>query len=358
MRVHPSQLIEGCIVTNDIFSLSSSPIIPQKTVLNGEKIGFINAFLIKEVEVEPFLSNGDRFDPEAIEEEQEEKDQGEETTFSMQYKEAVLGYKRLFTNWQAGSQIDIPDLRKIIVPLLEMAINSPNEIFRLPHYSTKEDYLYHHAVAVAAISSVLANRLHYQKGEWIQIGLAGALSDCGMAKIDNQIINKRGHLTKNEFQEIKKHPEISYSMLKQVAILTESVRKAVFQHHERIDGSGYPLGLKGENLHTYAKIISVSDIFHAMTSERFYKPKQSPFKVLETIMQDNFGKYDLQVVEALTKAITNFSSGTRVALSNEQIGEIVFIEQQHPTRPMIKLDSGEIIPLSSHRDLFIEDILG
>lgn len=360
MRVHSSQLIEGCILSADVTSLTSHPIVPKKTVVSNKILEIIQAFMIKEVQVEPTLVNGQPFKPTEILKKESKSHIGTEDNVSVSaiYLKAVQEYKKLFKGWQSGIAINMPSVRAILLPIVEISLKAPSEIFSLHHYSTKEDYLYHHAITVCALSSVLGMALNFPKGDCIQIGIAGALCDCGMAKIDSRILIKKESLNKIEFNEIKKHPEYSYTMLQEVKILKDDVRKAVYQHHERIDGSGYPNGLTGDYLHPYGKIIAVADVYHAMTSERNYRSKQSPFKVLESILQDQFGKFDLKVIQALTKVMTNFSSGTRVRLSNNQIGEIVFIEQKSPTRPMIKLEnSGEIIQLVNQRQLFIEEIL-
>lgn len=362
MKVHTSQLIEGCILSEDVFSLTNSPIVPRRTILSAKTIEIIKAFLIKEVKVEPILVTGERFKPsgdileEAVEKEEakQEKEQG----LVEVYLKAVQSYKKIFNGWMSGIPVDMPAVRSIIVPVIEKALEDPKEILSLHHYCTADEYLYHHAVAVAAFSAMLAKRLNFSMGDCIQIGIAGALSDCGMAKIPSRIINKKGYLTKEEFDEVKRHPIYSLFLLKDIKLLKEDVKRAVFQHHERIDGSGYPKGVRADSIYPYERIISVADVYHAMTSERIYRSKQSPFKVLESILQDQFGKFDMKVIQALTRLIANFSSGTKVRLSNNEVGEIVFVEQKAPTRPMVRLEqSGEIIQLINQRGLHIEEII-
>lgn len=355
MKVNPNQLVDGCILAKDVMALTPNPIIPKKTVINEDHVKWLNAFIIQEVEVEPKLVSGELFQPKELTEDPKQALEGSDLISA--YLSAVQEYKKLFKNWQANVPIDMPAVRKFIVPLLEKTMENASEVFSLHHYCTKEEYTYHHPVSVAMLSALIGRILKFEKGDWIQIGIAGVMSDSGMAKLDPKIINKSGPLSPQEYNEVKLHPEYSYNMLKQVTVLKEDVRKAVLQHHERIDGSGYPSGIKNEHLHPYAKIVSVADVFHAMTSERSYRSKQSPYKVLESIIQDDFGKFDLRVVQALTKAMTNFSTGTRVKLSNNQIGEIVFIEQKYPTRPMVKLDNGDILQLSTQRQLFIDEVL-
>jgi HD-GYP domain-containing protein (c-di-GMP phosphodiesterase class II) len=359
MKVHINQLREGCILSVDVTSLTNKPIIPKKTVLDKDKIKVLHAFLIKEVQIEPTLVNGNPFRPhEVIKEQDEQIDLDLTVPFSSHYLKAVQEFKKVFQSWQAGIQVDIVKIRTFFIPLLERAIKTPSEIFMLHHYSIKEDYLYHHSVAVGLLAGHLGNKLNYEKGQWFQIALAGLLSDCGMAKVDSRILNKQTALLPEEYNEIRQHPTHGYKMLLNLPVIREGVKLGVFQHHERIDGSGYPLGLNGEKIHPFGKIIAVADVYHAMTSERAYRSKQSPFKVLELIIQDSFGQFDIPVIQALTSGIANFSIGTRVRLSDRQIGEIVFVESKSPTRPMVKLEgNGEFIQLSQRRDLFIDEIL-
>ena len=200
--------------------------------------------------------------------------------------------------------------------------------------------------------------MKYDIADVYQVTLAGCLADCGMAKIPPKILSKSTSITALEYEEIRKHPIYSLKMLQRSTLLKESVKHAVLQHHERLDGSGYPRGKSEQKPHAFAKIVAVADVYHAMASERIYRKKQSPFKVIEMIMQDGFGKFDITVINKLLSCIMNYSMGSRVRLSNGYIAEIVFIDKQSPTRPLIKVfDTDELINLNHNRDLFIEEIL-
>ncbi|KGP92695.1 phosphohydrolase [Pontibacillus chungwhensis BH030062] len=361
MRVHPGQLIPGCIVMSNVMGKTNSPIVSKNTVVKPIHITILHKFLIEEVEVGQKLSNGSPFLPKKVQEEPEGDvtvQELERTDFRDQYLYAVQSYKKMFQQWQAGLGIDISAVRRVIVPLIEQVSQHKNEVYSLHHYTSKHDYFYHHGVAVALLSALIAEQLQYSKGEQIQVGIAGFLSDCGMSKIDEKITLKKGPLTSYEYNEIKKHPTYSYRLVEKVPALKNEVRLGVLQHHERLDGSGYPLGISSNKLHKFGKIIAVADLYHAMTSERVYRSKQSPFKVLEELLQQQFGKFDPTVIQKLVQSMTSLSSGMKVRLSNNQIAEIVFIESKHPTRPMVRLHhSDEIIHLKYHRDLYIEEII-
>lgn len=359
MKVKPNQLELGCILAKDLISPSDQVLMRKKTVLTEDYIEVLNMFLVDSVEVEATLVDGQPFTPkEEIEPEEKKQTKKKKDSFMDLYLQAVQIYKKLFYSWQAGSKVDILQIRKIILPLLEKLEEGPDEIITLHHYATKEDYIAHHAVSLGLLSAYIGLKFNYSKAEQVQLGIAGMMADSGMAKISNSIIQKKGPLTSLEFEEIKKHPMYSYQMIKEIPSITDGVSLGILQHHEREDGSGYPMALPSKKLHKFSRIIAVIDIFHAMTSERYYKVKQSPYNVIELIIKDNFGKYDIKVIQMLCSLIANFSIGTKIRLNNDEIGEIVFIEPHAPTRPMVKIEaSGEFIKLANRQDLYIEEVI-
>ncbi|WP_017725787.1 HD-GYP domain-containing protein [Halalkalibacterium ligniniphilum] len=361
MKVKPSQLEEGCILASDVFAETDYPLFKEKTVLSFEDINMLDIFLINAVEVEAVLANGERFAPEEVfvEEVQTEQRIVKEKTSSFldYYLEAVKQYKNLFQSWQAGNRVDMFSIRACLLPLFERVSEQKNELIQIHHYSMKDEYLYHHAVAVGLLTAFLGSKLGYSKGEWMQMGFAGALADAGMAKISPRILSKKGPLSQSEYEELKKHPIHSYKMLKGMTGITDSLLLGVLQHHEREDGSGYPLGTDSKKIHGFSRIIAVADVYHAMTSERLYRSKKSPYRVLEAISKERFGKFDPTVVQTLVSNLANVSIGTRVRLTDGTEGEIVFIDPSEPTRPMIKKGSGEIIQLINQSNLHIEEII-
>lgn len=366
VRVHINQVCEGCILSKEVYSISHRPLIRKSTVLNQDLLQILRAFLIDEVEVEPFLDNGAAFKPagaslESIADSAENATPAEikqNSEFSVVFLQAVLAYKKLYLDWQSGALVDISKIRSLLIPAVENGLNQPDEIFKTYHYSKADEYLYHHSVSVALVSAYIGKKLGFSHGDTIQLAMTGLLCDCGMTKLDQRFISKKIALTDREYKEIKQHPVYSYKMLKNIVSLKEAVKVGVLQHHERLDGSGYPLGVKSDQLHPFGKIAALADTYQAMISERPYRKRQSPFKVLEQLMQDEFGKFDLSALNELKKGLLKFSSGTNVRLSDGRKAEIVFVEDQYPTRPLIKVEkTSEIVALKDHRNLFIEEII-
>ncbi|MBA2874324.1 HD-GYP domain-containing protein [Thermaerobacillus caldiproteolyticus] len=358
IRVKINQLQEGCILAEEIIGKTKKTIVPKNTVLNANLLQVLEKFLIEDVYVESVLANGDIFKPNEIIEQRHHSSNEKKEEIVPLYLKAVQQYKKVFQTWQSGSPVDIGKIRAIIIPLLDKLIDNRSELLTLYRYTTKEEYLYHHAISVGVLSGFLAKHLHYSKGDCYQIALAGILCDCGMAKISEKILMKKSALTAEEYKEIKQHTVFGYKMIQKIPSLKEGVKLAVLQHHERNDGTGYPFGIHEKQIHPYSKIIAVADIYHAMISERLYRRKQSPFKALEQIQIDNFGKVSMEAAQILLDSLTTFNVGTKVKLSNGEIAEIIFIQRKEPTRPIVKtINTNEFISLSEQRNMYIEEVI-
>ncbi|MFC3886289.1 HD-GYP domain-containing protein [Bacillus songklensis] len=356
MKARVNQIKEGYILLEDVVVNRNQVIIRKNTVITNELIQVLKAYLVKEIEVQVAKLVSEQ---EASSEKQEVSLRREmDGSFISQYLQVSEHYKEMYLDWGRGAIIQIGQIREILLPLLEGANHYLYQIFSLHHYSTKEAYIYQHPVAVSLIANLIGRNIGLSKGECIQLAIAGFLIDCGMCKINPSITLKKGTLSKDEYEEIKKHPIYSYQMVKNISTLNHESKLAILQHHERMDGSGYPLKIGQAKIHTFSQILAVADVYHAMTSERVYRKKQSPFKVLEEMTQDSFGKFDIQYVQALIKAISNFSVGTKVRLTNNEIGEIVFINPQNPIRPLIKMENNNnFVNLLQHVDLYIDEVI-
>ncbi|ANB59374.1 HD-GYP domain-containing protein [Anoxybacteroides amylolyticum] len=287
-RVKIKQLQEGCILAEDVIGKTHKPIIPKNTVLTPTLLHVLEKFLIEDVYVESVLANGQPFKPaEVIPQISPSGTAEEEEELITLYLKAVQRYKKVFQSWHSGMAIDINEIRAIILPLLDRFIDKRSELLTLYRYTTKEDYLYHHAVSVGLLSGFLAKCLNYSQGDYYQIALAGFLSNCGMAKIDEKILMKKSALTSEEYREVKQHSVFGYKMVQKTPFIQEGVKLAVLQHHERNDGSGYPFGITDKQIHPYSKIVAVADVYQAMVSERLYRKKESPFKALEQIQKES-----------------------------------------------------------------------
>jgi HD-GYP domain-containing protein (c-di-GMP phosphodiesterase class II) len=252
-----------------------------------------------------------------------------------------------------------PDLTEIRTMSKEISDNLNDYASILKSITNSRDideYLTRHCINVALLSSMLGKWLNLSKKDLTLLTYTAFLHDIGKIKINPTILNKSSKLTRLEFEEIKKHPVYSYEFVKKIPYLDESVSLGVLMHHERIDGSGYPLGLKEEKINTFAKIIGITDMFDAMTADRVYSKKQNPFKVLEIMQHDCMGLLDYNYLTTFIKQMANYYTGEMVTLNNGCMGKIVKIDINNISKPLISVDSN-FIDLSVEKDLFIIELL-
>lgn len=361
MEMKVSQLVPGLKLAKDVNGKTNYPIVSKDTILTDEHILVLRKFLVDKVEVSKTHVEGGKFKTQTLENTnvlETNTNKNKTLSFHEFYDNALIKYKDHFNQWQNNVPINISEIREFLLPLIEASLEDEITLFKLHQYTSKEDYLYHHTLSVSLLASYLARKMGFEKGESIQVGLAGLLSNVGMAKVDPNILAKEDVLTYIEREEINKHPSYSYLLVKPIQMIKESVKLAVLQHHERLDGSGYPLGLVGDQINQYARIIAVCDTYHAMTSERKYQKRQSSFKAMEELRKNQFIKFDSQIVQIFIKSFMNLLLGEKVKLSNNQVGKIIFIDIDNLMTPLIMLEEDErIYSLKDGDNVFISDFI-
>lgn len=353
-NVEVKQLTLGAKLAEDVFTALGGILFEKGTPLYEREIQFLDAFMIKQVLVEEaggaWADSGEQTKEETPE--ASDKDAKVKPAFQETFDKAVSTLKNLMTRVQGGNNIPVMEVREVVTPIVSQFQQQPQVLLSLRRFARMDSYAYEHAIAVGIISYMIAKWIKVPEKEWMQVALAGTLLDIGKTKIDRRILQKPGKLTADEFEEMKKHTVYGYQIIKSSHGLSEGVALAALQHHEREDGSGYPLGLPGSKLHLYSKIVAVADVYHAMSSDRVHQKALSPYQVVEQLMQDSFGKLDPTIVRTFVHGITQFAIGTVVELSDGTIGKIVFTDRNHPTRPMVET-GGKIVNLVDSRHLSI-----
>lgn len=220
----------------------------------------------------------------------------------------------------------------------------------------RDDYTFNHSLGVSTLAASMGKWLNYSENEIEELAIAGLFHDIGKLKISEEIINKPCDLTKGEFEVIKKHSKYSGEMLQESGEFKEDIILGVLQHHEKIDGSGYPEGIKGDKIHKYAKIISICDIYHALTSRRIYKDKENPLRVAEYIRSESFTKLDPHMTSVFLKNISKCYVGNKVVLNTGEIGEIIYIYPQDDTKPIVQVGD-KFVDILKDSDIEVVDII-
>jgi len=277
------------------------------------------------------------------------------TSFHHEYTSCVELLKKVHHQYSPGQAFPILEIRKQLEALIGY-IDEYNVLTFSPPNMKEEDYLFHNSVLSALSCYLLAQWGGFPQRDWIPAAMSGLFHDIGNVKVDRELLYKPSSLTAEEWEEIRQHTVYGYQLLKGVPAINEGVKLASLQHHERVDGSGYPLGMGGDKIHPYAKIVAVADIFHAMTLKRFYREPTSPYLVLEEIEKESFGRLDPALVRVFIEKVTQFHNGVVVRLNDGRVGEIVFSDRNHLTRPWVSVN-GTIINLTLERQYYIQEII-
>ncbi|SFQ09623.1 HDIG domain-containing protein [Butyrivibrio proteoclasticus] len=254
-----------------------------------------------------------------------------------------------------SKEFKVGDLMAPIYRLLKKNPNT-NVVFDMLHNLREyDDATYTHCINVALISNILAKWLKMDDTEIDIATQAGLFHDIGKVMIPEDIIKKPGKLTEKEYEEIKKHPQIGYDVLKDQPV-SNHVKNAALMHHERCDGTGYPQGLKAPQIDRYAKLVSIADVYDAMTSARYYREPLCPFTAIELFEENGFTKYDSEMIMTFLKNIVNTYISSTVKLSSGEIGEIIFVNQDSLSKPTVRIGD-DYIDLSKRKGVTIEKIL-
>lgn len=258
--------------------------------------------------------------------------------FNVQYEQDVNLVKQTISDISSGKRLKRENTDQIVNAMVGRSSENRNMIDAVMKVRSVDEYTYYHCMNVSMLSMMIARWMKLDEAMVRKCAEAGLLHDVGKAKVPLEIINKPGKLTESEFEEMKRHSEYGYQIVTQDRSVDHQVALAVLTHHENEDGSGYPLGLTGDKINQIAKIVAVADIFDAMTANRVYKSKDTPFKVFQLMQQECFGVLDTKVLNAFLSNINHYYIGSRVRLSTGEIGEVVFMNRLDFSKPVVKVE--------------------
>lgn len=246
-------------------------------------------------------------------------------------------------------ELDVDATMDAAREIVEQMIQSEAAFLELIDLRSYDNYIYQHSVNVAVLSAVIGMGGGYRGSRLLDLCLAGIFHDLGKILIDSCILNKPGKLSPMENEVVRRHPQVSYDMLYDKRNIPERVRTAVLCHHENEDGSGYPNGLSGEEIHPFAKIIHVADVYDALSSKRPYKEACSFSESYEYLLGGCGTMFDKSVVEVFSRYVPIYPQGMRVELSNGQEALVVKNYRNNRLRPTVKLMDGTILDLQDER---------
>lgn len=253
------------------------------------------------------------------------------TTFSEELVRAgrVLAKSReamqaMFQDARMGKALDTEHCLPLVNEIADSVERNPGAIVSLARLKTSDAYTFMHSVAVCALMVSLARQLQLSEAQAREAGMAGLVHDMGKALMPTEVLNKPGALTQEEFAIMKSHPEAGYQLLKEGGAVGEVALDVCLHHHEKINGRGYPKGLKGDEISLYAKMGAVCDVYDAITSNRPYKAGWDPADSLTKMAAwTKEGHFDERVFQAFVKSMGIYPTGSLVKLQSGRLAVVV-----------------------------------
>lgn len=280
-------------------------------------------------------------------------------SFQFNYFDCIDQMKIAFTAAVDSNQtLDTQELLSRVSKLFRSR-NTIIELFdMLYNMRTITDSVYAHCLNVALISRMIGRWLKLAVHDLDVLTLAGLFHDIGKLKIPEEILNKPGDLSDEEFSQIRQHPRLGYEILKNQPNLDPRIKKSALMHHERCDGSGYPSGLGEDFIDNYAMIVAIADVYDAMTAARSYRAPLCPFQVISCFEQDGYQKYHTRYILTFLKQIALTYQSNRVILSDGRGCKIIMFNQNSLSRPIVQFDDNTCLDLSTeNKDLYIKAVL-
>ncbi|MEK3876387.1 HD-GYP domain-containing protein [Paenibacillus sp. FSL M7-0420] len=343
MRVHVMDLKPGDHLRMDTFSSRGLHVLPKGSRLQLEEIAKLIQHGVDYVDIETV---------------QEEPAPSSRTSIiqaaASSFDTTIDGFESLYMEALSKGSFNQSVVDDILQPTLSTLDKHKDVVTLLLLLDREDNYTYNHSLQVGMLSYYLASWLGYSKTECYEIGRAGYLIDIGKCRISPAILNKPGKLTPDEYEEIKLHTVYGYEII-QNSMNDPFTALVALQHHEREDGSGYPKQLTKTDIHPYAQIAAVADIYSAMTTHRVYQSKQELISVLREINSLSFGKLNGKPVQAFINHLMPNFIGKRVLLSTGDMGVIVMNNPLDVFRPLVQSE-GKFLDLSRERTIAVVEI--
>ena len=330
----------------------SLPVVQAQTVLTDEIIERFRQLYVKKIPVEIYQVP-DREVPV-----QQELPEIKPVLEDKLRKEAVSGIRHMFDVVSMGSGEEhlttafqvVKELDVIVDKLVDTLSTESNALISITDLKSHDDYTYHHSLSVAVLTIAISQGLNLSETAVKRMGRCAIMHDIGKMMVPLDVLNKNSRLDEREFAVIKKHSQNGFDYLVRGCIVDDEIREGVLSHHEKMDGSGYPYGLRDKELPLMSRVVSIADVYDAVTSYRPYRSPMAPAEALELIMSEVGRSFDYDIVKTFINKINLYPINTCVELSNRRFG--IVVDNTNAMRPVVKmLDNKETIDLMRRTNL-------
>lgn len=253
------------------------------------------------------------------------------------YGEVGRAFKDMITKLEADGRLDVQLAKETVEPMVESVLRNPDAMIWLARMKQHDAYIYQHSVSTSIWAVAFGRHLGLDKQALYEIGLGGMLFDVGKTKLPRTLLHKHESLTPLEWHVTRNHVYYSCNLIEGATGVTTRIFAMVQSHHERYDGSGYPEGLKGNQIPTFAKIAAMVDCYDAITSPRPYARQRTPYEAVREIYTWRGTLFQPEVVEQFMQVVGVFPTGSLVELNNGAVGVVIAQNETRRLRPRIML---------------------
>ncbi|QNU65700.1 HD-GYP domain-containing protein [Ruminiclostridium herbifermentans] len=338
--------IIGSFLGNDVYSTFGNMIVPEDTLITEYILKKLKNFGIEKVYTYTINTiHGDEY-----------LDSSDINDGQKKYIENVNKAKELLQNLASGKKLDFGVAEEISEDIYSKINDSSTLMDCVNSVRVADEYTYAHMINVSVYGMLIAKWMGLRKEQVQDVVMAGLLHDVGKSQIPIDILNKKGSLNEEEYEIMKKHTVYGFEIIKNNKEINMDVKRAVIMHHEKEDGTGYPFGIKGNQKNLYAKILTVADIFDAITSNRVYSKRQTPFEAFKELERVGYEVVDPKVMMAMLNNMPSYYVGSKVRMQNGEVGEVVYVPYQCAYAPIIKVNE-KFYDYSKEREPLIAEFL-
>lgn len=277
--------------------------------------------------------------------------------FFEKYSQAALLSSTIFEYMRSSEQVPYHTFHQLAYHELYALMSEEHLLANLYRLKAPIEYTSLHAIDVGIISGLIGQLCGLEKHVVQALILAGIMHDIGKSQIPSSILDKPSKPTKDEMEILKLHPMYGYYMVKNLPKISPAIEYGILQHHERVNGSGYPTGLPRHHIHPFAKIIAIADVYDTLTSNRIYKKSITPFAALDILINQIFTHFDLKYCKQFIQHVLNSLIGSTVLLSDHSQGKVLRFDYFMSAKPVVQKADGSLLDLNQTASLSIVEVV-
>lgn len=324
LRYSVTELHEGMVLGESVFDVNGKLLLYEGVVLKEayiEKIRELGLRYVRIVDTEGAQATADCADDFEM----------DEALLESTRKDAFEVVEDIMSRLAINSKVDTEKLYLVVSQIIDEVMKKPKVTFSLASLRKIDDYIFQHSINTCVTSIITGVYMGFNKVRLVNLGIGAMLHDVGKVLMPMPVLNKPERLEMDEFEVIKTHTIMGYESLHEARDISIESKTVLLQHHERFDGKGYPYGISGDSIHVFSKIVSVADVFDAITSDRVYSLREDPYFASIYLLEEMGAKFDPDVVKVFLKIIGYYPVGLHVELNTGAYGIIVRKNRDKPT---------------------------